>query len=170
MEKIILIIGAIAYGLFIIQFLMSLFGYDTDIDFDIDFDGDADFSLSDIVSFKGLIHFIMGISTYLSTHIFLGTPITMFSWVTAMGTGVLFVIGLYYVYKWCITLQHTPQREEGDLGERYVKIIRHERELTYVGTTTINGAYDMFTVESSKPLVVGESYKITKFINNKIYI
>ena len=38
MQEIVLIIGLIAYSIFIIQFIMSLFGYDTDIDVDLDFD------------------------------------------------------------------------------------------------------------------------------------
>ena len=39
MQEIVLIIGLIAYSIFIIQFIMSLVGYETDIDVDLDFDG-----------------------------------------------------------------------------------------------------------------------------------
>lgn len=48
--------AAISYGIFLVQFILSWFGGDTDLD--VDLDGDV----SDIVSFKGLIHFIMGAS------------------------------------------------------------------------------------------------------------
>lgn len=169
MQEIVLIIGLIAYFIFIIQFIMSLFGYDSDIDVDLDFDGNTDFSVSDLVSFKGLIHFIMGSSTYLYSHIYLGNPINMYTWIIAAVVGIVFVIGLYYIYKLCMKLQHVPSRET-DISGRYVTIIRHVSELSYIGSATINGAYEEFDVESSIPLEEGKQYKISKFNNNKIYI
>ena len=48
------ILGGIAYGIFILQFIISWVAGE----FDVDFDGDAD--VSDVVSFKGFIHFFMG--------------------------------------------------------------------------------------------------------------
>lgn len=169
MQEIVLVIGCIAYSIFIIQFIMSLFGYDSDMDIDLDFDGDADFSISDLVSFKGLIHFIMGSSTYLYSHIYLGNPINMYTWIIAAVVGMVFVIGLYYIYKLCMKLQHVPSRET-DISGRYVTIIRHVSELSYVGSATINGTYEEFDVEASEPLEEGKQYKISKFNNNKIYI
>ncbi len=50
-------------SLFIIKLAISLFA--GDIDIDIDFDGDSDFDTSSAFSFKGLIHFLMGFSSYL---------------------------------------------------------------------------------------------------------
>ena len=169
MQEIVLIIGLIAYSIFIIQFIMSLFGYDADIDVDLDFDGNADFSVSDLVSFKGFIHFIMGSSTYLYSHIYLGNPITIYTWIITAVVGIIFVIGLYYIYKSCMKLQHIPSRET-DISDRYVTIIRHVNKLSYRGSATINGAYEEFDVESSIPLEEGKQYKISKFNNNKIYI
>ena len=59
------ILGIISYGIFIVQFILSNLGFgDTDID--IDLDGDIDFDVSDLLSFKGLIHFLMGFSGWLS--------------------------------------------------------------------------------------------------------
>lgn len=169
MEELVLIIGIIAYSIFIIQFILSLFGYDSDIDLDVDFDGDVDFALSDLVSFKGLLHFIMGSTTYLYTHLSLGNPITIYTWITTAVVGILFVIGLYYIYKLSMRLQHVPSRES-DISGRYVTIIRHVRDSYYIGSATINGAYEEFDVESEKPLEEGKQYEITKFNNNKIYI
>lgn len=61
------ILGIISYGIFILQFCLSFIGGDTemDTDIDIDLDGEADFSFSDLISFKGLIHFLMGLSGWL---------------------------------------------------------------------------------------------------------
>lgn len=43
-----------AYGIFLVQFILSWFGGDTDLD--VDLDGELDMNVSDIVSFKGLVH------------------------------------------------------------------------------------------------------------------
>ena len=59
------VLGIISYGIFIVQFILSNLGFgDTDID--IDLDGNVDFDVSDLLSFKGLIHFLMGFSGWLS--------------------------------------------------------------------------------------------------------
>ena len=51
-------------GFFIVKTIISwVFG---DIDFDFDADGDIDFDLSSVLSFKGILHFLLGFSTYLS--------------------------------------------------------------------------------------------------------
>lgn len=170
MAEILYIVGGIAYSLFAIQFLISLFGYDSDIDLDLDLDGDADFSLGDLVSFKGFLHLIMGATSYLCPTVYLGGTLTLFDWIIALFIGIIFVVGLYYIYKWCKGLQHIVVREEGELKNREVKIIRKENDFTYIGSTDINGAYDMFTVISTRPLEIGENYPISKFINNQIYI
>lgn len=59
------ILGIISYGIFILQFCLSFIGGDTEMDTDIDLDGEADFSFSNLISFKGLIHFLMGLSGWL---------------------------------------------------------------------------------------------------------
>ena len=88
------LIAAIAYGIFIIQFILSWFGGDTDLD--VDLDGNADFDVGDLVSFKGLIHFLMGAFSYLSL-IQTNREITIFDYVFAFIIGVIFIIVLYYV-------------------------------------------------------------------------
>lgn len=57
------LLAAISYGIFIVQFILSWFGGDTDLD--VDLDGELDMDVSDIVSFKGLVHFVMGASGWL---------------------------------------------------------------------------------------------------------
>ncbi len=54
MSDVYYIIGGVAYG--ILQFIISWVAGELDVDFD----GDADFDIGDVVSFKGLIHFLMG--------------------------------------------------------------------------------------------------------------
>jgi hypothetical protein len=60
MEQIYYGIAAVFYGIFIIRFILSWIGGD----FELDFDGD--FDVSDVVSFKGFTHFVMGASGWLS--------------------------------------------------------------------------------------------------------
>lgn len=57
MSEVYYLLAAISYGIFLVQFILSWFGGDTDLD--VDLDGELDMNVSDIVSFKGLIHFIM---------------------------------------------------------------------------------------------------------------
>lgn len=45
-------------------------------EFDVDFDGDADFDVSDVVSFKGFIHFFMGFGGWTSIKQLLGYEVT----------------------------------------------------------------------------------------------
>jgi hypothetical protein len=52
MSDVYYIIGGVAYGIFILQFIISWVAGELDVD--VDFDGDADFDIGDVVSFKGL--------------------------------------------------------------------------------------------------------------------
>ena len=65
MEQIYYGIAIIVYGVFIIRFILSWICGDFEID------SDADLDLGDIVSFKGFIHFLMGVSGWLSVKSFL---------------------------------------------------------------------------------------------------
>lgn len=49
---------------FLVQFILSWFLVET-LTLDVDLDGELDMNVSDIVSFKGLVHFIMGVSGWL---------------------------------------------------------------------------------------------------------
>ena len=49
---------------FIIKTILSWMFGDVDVDFDAD--GDIDFDISSMISFKGVLHFLLGFSTYLA--------------------------------------------------------------------------------------------------------
>lgn len=59
-NDIILCMALIVSFAFVIQFLLSILG--SDLDTDIDNASDLSMSLSDIISFKGITHFILGYS------------------------------------------------------------------------------------------------------------
>jgi hypothetical protein len=85
------IILIIASALFLLSTISSLFFGD----FDLDLGVDGGFLLSDIVSFKGLLHFVLGFT--LSLTLFGG--ITTTSVITGVASGLVFVLALYYLYK-----------------------------------------------------------------------
>ena len=88
---------------FLIKFTLTLFA--GDVDFDVDVDGDVDFDVSSMFSFKGVLHFILGFSSYLSIVAKMNTTsneVYTFScsqYIVGACIGVLFMIGLFYLYK-----------------------------------------------------------------------
>ena len=101
MEQIYYTIAVIVYGIFIIRFILSWVGADFDVDTDLD--------LSDVVSFKGLTHFLMGFSGWLSVKSFTTHNVVWYDYLIAFVLGVIFVIILYYVYKFLMKLENKPQ-------------------------------------------------------------
>jgi len=98
------IVLIVSSGIFVVTTLISLFMGDMELDVDTDVDISSGFLLGDIISFKGLIHFTIGFSLTL-------TVMKEFSIVsTSIGliTGIVFVLALYYLYKFLIkNLQHS---------------------------------------------------------------
>ena len=101
MEQIYYTIAAIIYSIFIIRFILSWVGGDFDVETDVD--------VSDVVSFKGFTHFLMGFSGWLSVKSFTTHNIMWYDYLIAFVLGVIFVIILYYVYKFLMKLENKPQ-------------------------------------------------------------
>lgn len=102
MEQVIYAITVIVYAVFIIRFILSWVGGDFDLDMDTDLD------LSDVVSFKGLTHFIMGASSWLSIKCFTAHSIEWYDYLFAFAVGLIFVAILFYVYKLMLKLECKP--------------------------------------------------------------
>ena len=68
---------------------------------DVDLDGELDMDVSDIVSFKGLVHFVMGASGWLCIKHSVSHSIEWYDYLIALICGILFVVILYYLYKLC---------------------------------------------------------------------
>ena len=101
MEQVYYTIAVIVYGIFIIRFILSWVGGDFDVEADVD--------ISDVVSFKGLTHFLMGFTGWLSVKSFTTHNIMWYDYLIAFILGVIFVIILYYVYKFLMKLENKPQ-------------------------------------------------------------
>ncbi|MDR1527931.1 MAG: hypothetical protein LBS46_09750 [Dysgonamonadaceae bacterium] len=90
--EIVLLVSAI---FFLISTIGSLFFGGIKVDFDTDLD--AGTLLSDILSFKGLLHFCVGFSLVLT----LMHEVSFASVTYGIITGLVFVVILYYLYKMC---------------------------------------------------------------------
>lgn len=92
MSNVYYLLAAISYGIFLVQFILSWFGGDTDLD--VDLDGELDMDVSDIVSFKGLIHFIMGASGWLCIKQSISHSVEWYDYLIALVCGIL--LWLYF--------------------------------------------------------------------------
>ena len=99
---------------FAIFFLKSLISWIAgDIDIDVDFDGDTDIDISGMLSFKGILHFLMGFSSVLTavgygnTQSFF-TPYTfsISTYILAVFAGIITMVGLFYLYQVMLKLSH----------------------------------------------------------------
>ena len=104
MEQFYYLAAAIVYGIFIVRFILSWVGGD----FDLDMDADGDIDLGDVVSFKGATHFLMGFFGWLSVKCWTTHNVEWWDYLIAFGLGVLFVILLYFVYKFMMSLEKKP--------------------------------------------------------------
>jgi uncharacterized membrane protein YuzA (DUF378 family) len=90
---VIILIGSSA--LFLISSIGSLLFGGMDTDMDVDVGAGDGLSFSDIISFKGLLHFLIGFSLVLT----LMGGVTVLSVIIGVITGLIFVVALFYIYK-----------------------------------------------------------------------
>ena len=102
MEQVIYIVALVVYGIFIIRFILSWIGGDFDLD------GDIDLDVSDVVSFKGLTHFLMGASGWLSIKQYTTHSIMWYDYLIAFCVGILFIGMLFQLYKFMMKLESKP--------------------------------------------------------------
>lgn len=154
------ILGIISYGIFIIQFILSCFGTDSDVDID----RDSDFDTSSLFSFKGLIHFIMGFSGWLMIN---GNIQTIDIYI-AVVVGIIFMVLLYYLYRMCMKFNHTPIIKVGNqlvgetvtvyipyMEDKYICLLSDSRELI---------------CKSEKSLHSGDKVIIDSYMNGVYYV
>jgi len=87
------IVLIVSSGLFLITTIVSLFFGDMDLDTDVDVG--SGFMVSDVFSFKGLVHFTIGFSLALT----LMGEFSLLSAAIGVVTGIVFALILYYLYK-----------------------------------------------------------------------
>ena len=150
------------YAIFLIQFLLSILGIDTDVDAD----GIADLGWSDILSFKGLVHFLMGFGGWLSVMGYNRGSLVWYDYIIAVVLGVILFLFLYYLGKGMLKLENHPSELSGkDLIGQEAKV------------TVISGGYYYicipdsreFLAQSGKQLNIGDTVQIVDYVNG-IYI
>ena len=163
MEQIYYTIAVIVYGIFIIQFILSWVGADFDVDTDLD--------LSDVVSFKGLTHFLMGFSGWLSVKSFTTHNVMWYDYLIAFILGVIFVIILYYVYKFLMKLENKPQilsNEDliGSIAKVYLVQPTIDADTLFKYVITVDNGIGTIEI----PAKSRESYKIGDSVVIKDYV
>ena len=87
------IVLIVSLGVFLITTIASLFFGDMDMESDME--TGSGFLLSDVISFKGFVHFLIGFSLTLTVM----AEFTFLSVTIGIITGLVFVLALYYIYK-----------------------------------------------------------------------
>ena len=122
MEQIYYGITIVIYGIFIIRFILSWIGGDFELD------AGADVDLGDVVSFKGATHFLMGFFGWLSTKLLMIHSLEWYDYLIGFILGIIFVIILFYVYKFMMKLESKPTILSGkNLIGHSAKIYSHSK-------------------------------------------
>ena len=146
----------ICAAIIVAQFALAMLGADLDIDFDAD--GNIDVDGGSIISFKGIIHFLLGFSAWLAGQSrFVGT-ITPSDYLIAVGIGVVFTVALYYLYKALSKLSNEIKPESLIGKTAYVTVKLSEN--FYSIKAIQNGAYREFTAYSETDYEVGDKAEI----------
>ena len=157
-----LIIALVTTGIFLIQFILSIFFGDLDADVDVDTD------ISSVVSFKGLTHFGIGFGWYM----YLAGNTEIQSYVVGIMVG-LFFVAVWFLYKKAYQLQQVNRTEQTDqLVGRECTIYFKQSDSKYTVQTNRDGAMREVDVisESGKAYQTGDRTVITRYQDGTLYI
>lgn len=152
--------------IFIVQFILSFFlgEFDLDSELDIDGDGISDFNWSDILSFKGLIHFGIGFGWTMWFN--QGMDNKLLAAIIAIGVGLIFVGVLWSVYWFARKLENPNTQEKGeDLVGREVKIYLVLTDTRYKAFILRNNRRQLIEVKSrgNKVYKTGDSAVVKEY-------
>lgn len=166
------------FGVFTLFFLKTVFSWVFgDLDVDIDFDGDTDIDVSGMLSFKGILHFLMGFSSvltavgYENTHS-LAIPYTfsLSTYIFAVCVGIVMMVSLFYLYKFMLNLKHYTS-DNLNLNNMHGKVYLIESDGQYqVLVDTPNGTFKKTAYSENKSHKIGEDIVLTWDKDNKRYI
>lgn len=161
-EQVYYAVALIVYSIFIIRFILSWIGADFDIDADID--------ISDVVSFKGFTHFLMGFSGWLSVKSYITHNVMWYDYLIALILGIIFVILLYFVYKFLISLETKPQilfgkQLIGKTGKIYVILEPEDSIKKYIITVGNGLGTQEYPAKSNNSYKLGDEVVISDYVN-----
>ena len=161
-EQIYYAVALTVYSIFIIRFILSWIGADFDIDADVD--------ISDVVSFKGLTHFLMGFSGWLSVKSYITHNVMWYDYLIALILGIIFVILLYFVYKLLISLETKPQvlfgkQLIGKTGKIYIILEPEDSIKKYIITVGNGLGTQEYPAKSNNSYKLGDEVVISDYVN-----
>ena len=120
-HEIFMLTALISTGIFLLQFVISVFF--GDLDMDVDGDANVDFDLGSLFSFKGLVHFLIGFGW---TRVLFGGD-TWQTYALAVLVGMVFMLVLFYSYVLAYRLQNLRKPEKpyslvGRAGRIYIHV------------------------------------------------
>ena len=161
-EQIYYAVALTVYSIFIIRFILSWVGADFDVETDLD--------VSDVVSFKGLTHFLMGFSGWLSVKSYITHNVMWYDYLIALILGVIFVILLYFVYKLLISLETKPQilfgkQLIGKTGKIYIILEPEDSIKKYIITVGNGLGTQESPAKSNNSYKLGDEVVISDYVN-----
>lgn len=120
-HEIFMLTALVSTGIFLLQFVISVFF--GDLDMDVDGDANVDFDLGSLFSFKGLVHFLIGFGW--TRVLFSGD--TWQTYALAVLVGMVFMLVLFYSYVLAYRLQNLRKPEKpyslvGRAGRIYINV------------------------------------------------
>ena len=162
-SNIFLIIALITTGIFVIQFILSIFFGDIDTEIDIDAD------ISSVVSFKGRTHFGIGFGWYM----YLAGHTDVANYIIGILIGLFFVLAVWFLYKKAYRLQQVNRSEKTDqlVGRESTIYFKHG-DGKYTVQMKRDGAIREIDVvsESGKTYQTGDRTIITAYKDGILYI
>lgn len=146
-----------------------------DFEMDVDLDGIDDFDVSSAFSFKGLIHFLLGFSSYLFLRANMAevdkiNGVAQFSsldymWATVVG--VILFVALWWGYKLAMKASQSPKRPQDCINNSKGKIYLNLGNGQYsVEAHTIAGTTNITAFYSGDELEPGTEVTLSKEGNN----
>lgn len=163
-----LLIALVSTGIFLLQFLMSVF-FGT-LDIDVDGDANPEVDMGSLFSFKGMAHFLIGF----------GWTKVLFSgdgWHTyaiAMVVGMVFMFALFYTYALAFRLQNLRRSERpyalvGRVGRIYIND-GDGRYTIFVERDGAERELDVVSESGRKDYKTDERVSVIRYSPNKFYI
>ena len=159
-------------SIFVIKLVITLFFGDTDIDFDVD--GDIDFDISSMFSFKGILHFLLGFSSYLAAVAHFNDTYQVYgesyqfsiaNYILGIIIGFIFMFGLYYIYQLVMKFNHYNNENINVNGYTGTVLIKHGQVNTneYGYTLLVNtpmGSRKISVLSTKSDINIGDEHKI----------
>ena len=163
-----MLIALVSTGIFLLQFIMSVFFGGLDID--VDGDANADFDIGSFFSFKGMVHFLIGFGW--TKVLFPGNG--WYTFAIAVAVGLVFMIALFYSYLLAFRLQNLRKPEKpyalvGRVGRIYI----NEGDGRYTIFVERDGAereLDVVSESGRTDYKTDERVTVERYAQNKYYI